>query len=213
MATQKVSDILVPLGVLLILFLCLFATFFPGISEFLSPDPFNALVHREHAGSSQTIRIMVDTSIPALNDIGFEKDYFARNLPYIQEATRALEAAGFKSVSERTAGKDVDTLLIKVEGQALSAVYTGQNYGGTRYSGAVLSGTISLKTPGRDVIVKEFSDMHDPPDKLDVAWGNDYYKTPSQAPFNTVFGAFLRPMADLVQEVYGVTLPSGALMP
>ena len=55
MATQKVSDILVPLGVLLILFLCLFATFFPGISEFLSPDPFNALVHREHAGSSQTM--------------------------------------------------------------------------------------------------------------------------------------------------------------
>ncbi len=121
------------------------------------------------------------------------------NLPFEKVARKFLEAAGFKVVGSDAQVYDA-TLRIKVVGEALGASCTA----GYHYSGAEIDVKISFEVAGVPAYIKSFKETKSPSYRI-YGWGCGY-PSPSDAPFNTVFGSldYCYKLAKLVEELYGV---------
>ncbi len=105
--------------------------------------------------SAKTVRIVVDQSYGKAKGI---------SLPFEDVARRVLEYAGLKTSGVDAKDYDV-TLRIQAQGRAESFTYTP---GGTLYSGASVSGVISLEIPGISACKKSFSGSISPPGTVNV---------------------------------------------
>ena len=137
--------------------------------------------------SAKTVRIIVNQ---------FYGEAKGVSLPFEYVAGRLLQKyARLKVVKADAKNYDV-TLSIEAKGEAKSS----ERYP-TNYSGASLSGTISLEIPNIPVYKKSFYG-YETPAKFHISG----YSTPSSAPFDRAFsksGSFLSQILEMMGEVYG----------
>lgn len=146
--------------------------------------------------SAKTVKIVVNQSYGEAKDV---------NLPFEEVMQSIVKYIGLKKMTSDV--KDCDlTIEIKAKGKALSGYYTP---GGLAYTGASLSGSISLKAQGVQVYQLSFESKDEPP-KVRAIAAISLSKSPSDAPFSSCFnsfldeGSFIPTIAGIMKEVYGV---------
>lgn len=97
-------------------------------------------------------------------------------LPLLPLATEIVKFAGWR-VAPGGAPADL-TVRIELEGRALGADYTG-TISGYQYTGAAISGTVTLNRSGRSLLEHAFEGEVSPPYSI-----TSYYGTPASAPFS-----------------------------
>ena len=138
---------------------------------------------------TKTVKIMVEQSYGEAKGV---------SLPFEDIARRLCQYAGLQIVETDAKNYDV-TLKIKTNGRALGALYKPGTF---QYSGASLSGTISLEIPRIPAYEKSFKGYIKPPD-----WITYRYTNPSSAPFKTALwesGSFVTKIVEMMGEVYGI---------
>jgi len=166
---------------------------------FVLPNAYATTISKEQIDAfrtAKTVRIVVNQSYGEAEGV---------SLPFEDTAKKFLEYAGLRVVS---ATENYDLMLkIEAEGQALGANY---QYAGWLYTGASLSGSISLEAQGVPAYRKSFSGRVSPPTVTGFR-----SKSPADAPFRVVsisggvtrstfheHGSFVSKIAEIVGEVY-----------
>ena len=160
-----------------------------GQREFALPEGQLAALR-----AARVVRILVE------QDYGGAK---AIVLPFEEPARLLLQFAGLR-ISDGDIPSDGLTLRISVAGHALSARY-GPSGGLPVYSGARLSGTISLEVAGSPSLTRSFSAEKPPPSSL-MVYSQVRISTPSDAPFAEAYlfpGSFLPVLVHTIAEIYG----------
>jgi len=153
--------------------------------------------------NTETIKITVKQSYSS--DFSSSESISLRS--FSEMAERVFGGAGLKAVSADVGKADV-ILKIQAKGRALGAMYK-DNIGVSssyRYTGASLSGTISLKVPGIPVIKKSFKGAIDPPYYFTERQWSDLYSIPAEAPFDDAIlrsGSFLTKILEMLEDFYG----------
>ncbi len=138
---------------------------------------------------TRTIRIIVKQSYDKAKDV---------SLPFEDVARRICRYAGLKVVNADADDYDV-VLKIQAKGSAINAFYFG-TIDGYHYSGASLSGIISLKAPIIPAYEKSFEGYISPPESIGIQ-----YPTPSSAPFYNAYelSSFKKKMIEMMEKLYG----------
>jgi outer membrane protein assembly factor BamD (BamD/ComL family) len=137
-------------------------------------------------------------------------------LPFESLASGFFQCAGLEVVGEEATHSDV-TLSINAKGKALGITYTVKreltgltnSIGNYMYTGASLSGMISLKASGLATIKDSFKGSISPPRSFTLLAGKrDEYSTPSQAPWRSVLrqsGSFVPKVLKMIRKYYGIS--------
>lgn len=128
------------------------------------------------------------------------------SLPFKEVAQKLLGYAGLEAVSP--SAKNYDLIMkIEAEGQAIGNSYEKIGY---RYTGASISGWISLEMQGAPVYRKFFNGVQETAKILIQGKSSvlkiPEYKTPSSAPFRDAFekpDSFVSKMLEVIAEIYG----------
>jgi hypothetical protein len=119
-------------------------------------------------------------------------------LPFKGTAKRVLEEhAGLRVVGPEA--KDYDVILkIKVKGKPIEAFYQPMEW---HFSGAFLSGLITLEIPGMDSYKKSFSGKIEPKKEI-----FHKYPNPSDAPFYKTYNksSFRFRLLEIIRDIYGI---------
>ena len=143
--------------------------------------------------SAKTFRIFVEQSFGRATTV---------TLPFGQ-AIRAF----LKSTSLHEADGDADiTFLVKATGAAISAGYFGATH--YLYTGAELSGSLRVTERTGEFYEVPFERRVDPPARV---FSESGYASPSNAPFNYAFDAFLTKLSNTALKLFGVPLLLSAL--
>lgn len=138
--------------------------------------------------SAKTIKIFVNQSYEKAENV---------SLPFEDWTGKLFQYAGFKVVG--TEAKRYDAAIkIKTKGNPLGAVYSLERY---EYSGASLSGTISIEIRNVQPYVESFRAKISPPDKI-----GPVHLSASDAPFWEAFraqGSFLPKIFEIMGELFG----------
>ena len=175
----------------------------PAYQEFLKQYPKGPVADKAHLmveklyndrkpafRHTKTVKIIVNQSYGEAEGV---------SLPFEDIARRLCQYAGLQVVEAEAEDYDV-TLKIQAKGEAEGNFYTG-SISGYQYSGASLSGTITLKIPGIPAYKKYFEGYISPPFTI-----IDKYPDPSSAPFDWAFrksGSFISKIIEMMGEVYG----------
>lgn len=161
--------------------------------------------------AAKTVRLVVEQSFKhdVTNAKPEEAQQYAEGLRELRlgfdsTAARFLAFAGVNAGTDAADARVVVT--VKAVGEALSASYRGYNLGGRLFSGAALSGAISVAHDG--VIVGEypFARVVSPPSQISTD-----YPSPRDAPFYHVFPAFERVMMRVICDMHGTKPLAAAL--
>lgn len=145
--------------------------------------------------SIKSVRIVVDQAYGEAEGV---------SLPFKDVVQRVLGYAGVKVVGADSKEYDA-TLKIEARGKAKGIEYSrfGIGPGTFYYTGADLSGVISLKSPGIPVHKKTFNGDVYPP--YSIKFGGS--SSPSGAPFYRAFSivdSFISAILEIIGEVYGL---------
>lgn len=116
-------------------------------------------------------------------------------LPLADQTKAALEFAGWKVVAP---GEPADLRLeVETYGSPLGADYVG-TVTGHNYSGAELSGHVTLFQQGQDVLYETFEGTVHPPTSI-----NRFYSRPQDAPFERLLPDYLVAVYKTVEAAFG----------
>ena len=176
----------------------------PAYEEFLKRHPEGSLADKTRLRieelynerkpafrHTRTVKIMVEQSYGEAEGV---------SLPFEDIARRLCRYAGLEVVGVDAEDYDV-TLKIQAKGSAVRAMYIPIGY---QYSGASLSGSISLEIPRIPAYKKSFKGYSSPPREV-----KNRYANPSSAPFDKAFrkpGSFVTGILEIMGEVYGINL-------
>ncbi len=155
--------------------------------------------------SVKTVKIILDQTYKEAENV---------TLPFNEVAQRLLGYAGLKVVNPSAKNFDLK-MKIEAKGQASSASYQKL---GSRYTGASVSGWISLEVQGVPVYRKAFKGVQETAKVMLQGESSviriSEYKTPSSAPFKSAFdkpGSFVSKMLLVIGEIYGTNPIMAAL--
>lgn len=148
---------------------------------------------------TRNAKILIDESYGNAKDFS---SFLIRHIPACLS-----EGTGLK-VLENNAKESDATLKIKVRGNALGANYSILEYvaGDYCYTGASLSGEITLKISGNQIYKKIFKGYVPPPEKINVSILNTEHKSkPSDAPFDKALrqSGFVIIFMEMIKDLYG----------
>ncbi len=145
--------------------------------------------------SAKTVRVIVEQSYGEAKGVG---------LPFQEIAEKLFQYNGLKVVKGETEDCDL-TLKIQAKGSAKGSSYSGGARSGYYYTGASLSGLISLEIQGIPAYKSEFKGYREP---SKATWPTSSQKKSSGAPFQSVFykmGSFATKMMYIMGDIYGTT--------
>lgn len=178
--------------------LIVLAMFVFPLNSFVMAQPSNEQIEAFRFG--KTVRILVDQSYQSYGKI------IEVSLPFEDVARKLLEYAGYRVVMPDD--KDFDLkLMIEAKEEARAASYSygvGSSRTGTFYTGASLSGFISLSIQGIPDYKKSFSGFMPRPLQIKNVSRLDY-ANPSDAPFNEAFKeprSFLFTIMEMLGEIF-----------
>lgn len=151
--------------------------------------------------NTRTVKITVKQSYGKAEDV---------SLPFEAVAQKLAKYAGLNLVGADDKDYDV-TLKIQARGNARGAYYTRSfpySLAGYQYSGAFLSGMITLEIPGIRTYKKTFEAEIKPPSEI-----KGEFPTPSDAPFLDAYlnSEFLVKILEMMGKFYGPTCLCAAL--
>jgi len=138
--------------------------------------------------SVKTVKIVVNQSYDKAEDV---------SLPFEDWTGKLFQYAGIKVVGAEAKRYDA-SIEIKANGKPLGAVYSLERY---EYSGASLSGMISIEIPNVQPYKKSFKAKINPPDKI-----GPVHLSASDAPYWEAFraqGSFLPIIFEIMKESFG----------
>ncbi len=148
---------------------------------------------------TRTVKIIVKQSYGEAKDV---------SPPFEAVAQKLVKYAGLSLVGADAKGYDV-TLKIQARGNAMGASYIGRSrLDGYQYSGAFLSGMITLEIPGIHTYKKTFKAEIKPPSEIKGG-----FPAPSDAPFHSAYlkSEFLVKMLEIMGKFYGPACLCAAL--
>lgn len=166
---------------------------FIALNSYVTAQPTKEQI--EAFRSAKTVRLVIEQSYGEASGV---------SLPFKDFTLRLLGYSGLDVVEADSEDYDLN---LKIEAKGIAASSRYKTYG-RLYTGASLSGSISIEIPGVPVYKKTFEKIINPP--YSVMGGS---RTPSGAPFMLVFklSSFNHKIVEMMGEIYGYQFVIDAL--